>query len=468
MADDYCVDSIESVESGIFLGVREVRRVYLITYSQADTTKVPSREKFSDIVLQAFQQREVHNAQCAVEHWSCCLEYHRDGGVHFHMAIKLTRPKRWLAVRQLIHARYGINVHFSNRHVNYYSAWTYVCKQDTELLLSPGHPDLWNSEPPATTAACQAAADRRENELGEVEESELEAESTSRRQGKKRKRSPRLSMFEVSELAVSKGIKNYLQLLALAKRQKTEGKKDLAEFIVNRGKKAVEEALKLGWEIEESEEKLRRQQMSRMEILENALAGDCTENCGGRWLNMALDILRRNQIERTHFSTAVRDLLKNGRGKYRNIFLKGGANRGKTFLLNPLTVIYKAFVNPASTTFAWVGAESAEVIFLNDFRWTSQVLPWQDMLLLLEGQPVHLSAPKTHYAQDIVFDKDTPIFCTSKSEILSIKNGVLDEKETEMMAVRWRVFSLHAQIPEAEQVHDVNPCPRCFAEFILV
>ena len=90
------------------------------------------------------------------------------------------------------------------------------------------------------------------------------------------------------------------------------------------------------------------------------------------------------------------------------------------------------------------------------------------MLLLLEGQPVHLSAPKTHYAQDNVFDKDTRIFCTSKSEILSIKNGVLDEKETEMMAVRWRVFSLHAQIPEAEQVHDVNPCPRCFAEFILV
>ena len=107
-------------------------------------------------------------------------------------------------------------------------------------------------------------------------------------------------MFEVSELAVSKRIKDYLQLLALAKRQKTEGKKDLAEFIVNRGKKAVEEALKLGWETEESEEKLQRQQMSCMEILENALAGECTENCGGCCLNMALDNLRRNQIEHTH------------------------------------------------------------------------------------------------------------------------------------------------------------------------
>ena len=55
-----------------------------------------------------------------------------------------------------------------------------------------------------------------------------------------------LSMFVVSELAFSKGIKDYLQLLALAKRQKTEGKTDLAEFIIYRGKNAVDEALKLG------------------------------------------------------------------------------------------------------------------------------------------------------------------------------------------------------------------------------
>ena len=37
----------------------EVRRVYLITYSQADTTKVPSRERFAEIVLERFQSRNV-------------------------------------------------------------------------------------------------------------------------------------------------------------------------------------------------------------------------------------------------------------------------------------------------------------------------------------------------------------------------------------------------------------------------
>ena len=71
-----------------------------------------------------------------------------------------------------------------------------------------------------------------------------------------------------------------------------------------------------------------------------------------------------------------------------------------------------------------------------------------------------------HYTQDIVLDKDTPIFCTSKSEIISLKNGVVDNREREMMAVRWCVFSLHAQIPQEEQVI-IEPCPKCFARLIL-
>jgi len=63
------------------------------------------------------------------------------------------------------------------------------------------------------------------------------------------------------------------------------------------------------------------------------------------------------------------------------------------------------------------------------------------MLLLLEGQPVHFSAPKAHYAQDIMFDKDTPIFWTSKSEIISLKNGVVDDRETNDGGKVARVFS---------------------------
>ena len=74
------------------------------------------------------------------------------------------------------------------------------------------------------------------------------------------------------------------------------------------------------------------------------------------------------------------------------------------------------------------------------------VIQCHDFLLLLEGQLAHLPAPKLHYAKDIVFNGDTPIFATGKNPIVFVKNGLLDAKETEMMNVRWKIFRFDAQI----------------------
>ena len=133
--------------------------------------------------------------------------------------------------------------------------------------------------------------------------------------------------------------------------------------------------------------------------------------------------------------------------------------------MNPLTYIYNTFCNPASTTVKWLGAEAAEVLFLNDFRWSPNIIPWHDLLLLLEGHEVHLPAPKTNYRCDFSFKRDTPIFCTAKEELSFVRSGVLEERETEMISVPWRVFAFSSQISEAEQLQ-VPPCPRSFAELV--
>ena len=137
--------------------------------------------------------------------------------------------------------------------------------------------------------------------------------------------------------------------------------------------------------------------------------------------------------------------------KHHNVLIVGPANCGKTFLLKPLKVMYHTFCNPAIGSFAWVGIQDAECIFLNDFRWSPQVIPWHDVLLMLEGEVVHLPAPKTHFTQDIEFTKDTPIFCTSKRPFIFIKNGIVDDCETDMMGVRWKVFCLNYAIPLEQQ-----------------
>ena len=181
---------------------------------------------------------------------------------------------------------------------------------------------------------------------------------------------------------------------------------------------------------------------------------------------MAIEILTRNGIDIPGFGKAVRVLLEKGRGKYRNIYLKGRANCRKTFLLIPLNRVYNIFTNSATTTFAWVGPEDADVIFLNAFRWSKQIIPWHDLLLMLEGQLVHLPAPKSHYRKDAALSSDVPIFRTAKEEISFVKGGVLDATESEMMRVRWNVFHFHREISKDEQV-EAKPCPRCFAELIL-
>ena len=35
------------------------------------------------------------------------------------------------------------------------------------------------------------------------------------------------------------------------------------------------------------------------------------------------------------------------------------------------------------TSFAWVGAQSCEGVFLNDFRWSEKIIPWHDYKIVL-------------------------------------------------------------------------------------
>ena len=328
-----------------------VRQVYLITYSQADLVKFPTRESFADAIIDAFSSK----TPASVIQWVCAREQHQTNGEHYHMALKLDRVQRWLRVKQHLQQSHSIVVHFSSNHVNYYSAWLYVTKEDAEHLHSPDHPILAN--PPQTLQASQANSQRSGDGVPT-----------------KKVKKVRLTGLDVGEICIASDVKNRLQLLALANRLKQQGKTDLAEFIYKRGKKAVDEVISTAWEMAGAEEAIERAQMRRVDILRDSLHSDCVEGCDGAWIRQAKDILSRNSIPEELFCTGVISLLHRGRGKYRNVLVTGPTNCGKTFILRPLTTIFKTFSNPATTTYAWIGAEAAEIILLNDFRWSPQVI----------------------------------------------------------------------------------------------
>ena len=430
---------------------RDNRLVYLITYSQANLNKCSSREEFAEALVLAFSNGN------NVMQWCCCLEDHEDGEKHYHMAIKLEKKQRWLKVKRFLLECFGISVHFSSVHHNYFSAWQYVTKSDPNYLQSDDHPDLSNAEPPKTDSASISTILMRDD-------SNSDSDNASGQRPRKRMKK-RLTLLQVSEIIQQKSIKTRTELLALAQQQKNEGKTDLAEFIMNRQPKIIAQLLKTTWDMFNAQAKLDRSRKTRLELLTEAAEGECVDGCEGNWLRLAEKVLTTNGIELTEFATAVYNLLDKGRGKYRNVMLTGPANCGKTFLLKPLNSIYHTFKNPATCTFAWVGVENAECIFLNDFRWNEKIIQWHDLLLLLEREPVHFPAPKTHFAEDILLESDIPVFATSKYKLAYVKGGCIDARETEMMSVRWNVFSLSKQIPQEEQT-DITPCSRCFAHLI--
>jgi hypothetical protein len=79
--------------------------------------------------------------------------------------------------------------------------------------------------------------------------------------------------------------------MALAAKWQEEGKTHLAEFVANRGPKIVNEAMETAKELNEAQERLKRANKTRIELLEESAASACVDGCQGEWLSAAKEIL---------------------------------------------------------------------------------------------------------------------------------------------------------------------------------
>ena len=344
----------------------------------------------------------------------------------------------------------GIVCNFQEFHTNYYDAFRYVTKEDGNYTTSTNHPDLLNS--PRTKLASQQRRSLTRNDEASGNEGAV----------CRPKKKLKLDIIQVYDIIVEKGLKTEQELFVLARSQREEGKTDLLEFILKLSNKRRSEIIETAWKIHDSNIASDRQQKSLIDLLREAKDTECV--CHDFFILSATEILRENNVDPELFKQKVYCALEEGRKKGNNLMIIGPANCGKTFLLQPLTKIYNAFVSPAHGTFAWVGAQDAEVVLLNDLRWSEKLISWSDFLNLLEGFPIHIQAPKTHFAGDILWDKKTPIFATSSSRLRKYDGGLLNEAETKMMDVRWEYIEFTKPIRSPKEI---TPCPHCFSRFIL-
>ena len=155
-----------------------------------------------------------------------------------------------------------------------------------------------------------------------------------------------------------------------------------------------------------------------------------------------------------------------GWGKYRNILITDPDNCDTCIILNLVTIIHQAFANPAQNTFAWIGAEKAEIVYLNDLRWNEKVIPRNNFLQLFEGAEAHLAALKNHSPEDLKSKRDIPVFPTSIGKIRKYVTVVVYEGETEMMNCQWNLFKFHYQT-DSTRIRELEPCQYCFAKLFV-
>ena len=117
------------------------RRAYLLTYVYVNVEKFPTRESFSSSVLRAFHGGKSKNDSLVTE-WCCSEEPHEvSGRFHYHMAVHLSKPRRWIEIKQRLHQETGAVVNFSAEGLGYAWAVRYAVKCDDSPMFSNNHKD---------------------------------------------------------------------------------------------------------------------------------------------------------------------------------------------------------------------------------------------------------------------------------------------------------------------------------------
>ena len=446
---------------------KEVCRTYLLTYSKANLRTVPDQKRFRDIVLEGF---EIGDSLSDIKQYAVCTEEHADKEhIHYHMAMLLSSPRRWRPIHRYIYELHNVSVHFSCKALGYLGAYRYVCKDKPHesILHSPGHPILKNAKSPKSKRGFRKSSQnsrKRRSDGANAESSEAGPSKTKPAAPRKR-----LTNAEVAKFLVENDIRTETQLMSIAKQRQSAEEPDLYNFILNKTSKSLSELIATTWKMHHAPSVVEREQKCRLDVVLETSQKSCVAGCNGRWLEAAREVLRNNNINIYVFADALRQCIKVGRKKNNNIILTGPTNCGKTFLISPLELMFDCFVNPASGKYAWVGLDECQLLFLNDFRWSPELIAWNEFLLLLEGQTVHLPRPKNQFSSDMVIKRENsmPILATSKEAIELVgKYNVKDQRETDMMSSRWREFNFGHQIPK-EDIKDLEPCPRCFCTLVV-
>jgi hypothetical protein len=420
-----------------------------------------NKETFGELLEEAYA---VACPGAKLEHYAVAEERHKEGTekqrhYHMHACVKAEVCHRFMGVVNYLR-RKNVFVHASTSHSNYATAFRYLVlpsrkktrgELDLGILLSDDHPEKSVAATlPATSSATSSV--RSPDQLTPAKKTE-----------------PDSKRVVAHEVIVQLGIKHVDDYEEFARSESLAGRKRHLEFFHTC--RDLDAFITKVWEFEESPLRKTRKAKGRITILEEARDGVCFGEaspciCGGRWMPLALDTLRKNYIDVGNLCRKVIVMVRDGPQKGNIVFFWGPTTCAKSWLLDPLRKIFYVMSKPEEgTSYSLSDLPSFEVCLWHEADISENrkesCIGWRDALNWFDGKGIRVGRSKSFFAKDVEYVPIQPLFITNEHLPHHSRRD-----QVKMMHRRIDGTQFVYEIPEGERAQCPD-CPKCFAEFML-
>jgi hypothetical protein len=136
-----------------------------------------------------------------------------------------------------------------------------------------------------------------------------------------------------------------------------------------------------------------------------------------------------------------------------------------------MSKVFNTFIRRGQKeTFALQGLHGKEICLLQDVRYESFGLPWDDWLTWGEGEEITVRLPRGQYDESKKYDETAPLFATMVNPFSyplkeARETGRSVERENKQFKSRWAIIKFQHEIPVPERDVTIEPCPCCAAKW---
>ena len=190
-----------------------------------------------------------------------------------------------------------------------------------------------------------------------------------------------------------------------------------------------------------------------------------------KWIPAAERLLEIQGVDSLTFRGHVIAALRHGRLKDTNVLIHGVPDAGKSFAFRPLGLIFETFITRGQNeSFPLQGIHGSEICLLQDVRFESFGLPWDDWLRWGDGESMMVRLPRNAFDESKEYVGTAPLFATMatlfKYPLYMAKKFQRDvEYENEQFRSRWNIIRFPTSIPKHERNPTLKPCKGCGAKW---